>query len=186
MEEGKQCDLGHGPLKKVKTIEVGNIFPLSDKFSKIFNLKFKNKDGKEDYVLMGCYGIGISRLMGSIVEVSHDDKGIVWPKEVAPYDVHLIHVEDRETEGWAGEVYEKLEKAGVDVLWDDRENVSTGAKFADADLIGIPVRLVISKKVGVGKIEVKRRNEEEVKIMGIDDVLAYFCKDNKAECKDCC
>lgn len=177
--EGKQCDLGHGPLKKEKTIEVGNIFPLSDKFSKAFGLKFKDSSGEEKFVMMGCYGLGITRAMGTIVEVSNDDKGIIWPAEVAPFDVHLVHIEDSETEPWTKEVYEKLTKAGVDVLWDDRENVSAGAKFADADLIGIPVRLVVSKKVGVGKIEAKKRNEEEVKIMGIDDVLAYFCKDCK-------
>ncbi len=177
VKEGKECDLGHGPLKKVKSIEVGNIFPLKDKFSKIFDLKYKDKEGKENLVMMGCYGIGISRLMGAIVEVCNDDKGIVWPAQVAPYDIHMVHVEDKETEPWAKEVYEKLTKAGVEVLWDDRENVSAGEKFADCDLIGIPVRLVISKKVGVGKIEAKKRNEKEVKIMGIEDVLIYFCED---------
>ncbi|MEX2007418.1 MAG: proline--tRNA ligase [Candidatus Levyibacteriota bacterium] len=175
--EGKQCDLGHGPLKKVKTIEAGNIFPLSDKFSKAFGLKFKNKNGEEKYVMMGCYGLGITRVMGAIVEVSHDDKGIIWPKEVSPYQAHLVHIEDPGTEPWAKEVYEKLTEAGVEVLWDERENASAGQKFADADLIGIPVRLVVSAKLGKGKIEAKHRREKESKVMGIDDVLAYFCED---------
>lgn len=175
VKEGKQCDLGHGPLKKAKAIEVGNIFPLKDKFSKPLDLKFKDKDGKENYVMMGCYGIGISRLMGTIVEVKNDDKGIIWPSSVAPFDVHLIGIEG--SESWAKDAYEKLEKAGVDVLWDDRENATAGQKFADADLIGIPVRLVVSKKVGEGKIEVKKRDETESKIMGIEDVINYFCKD---------
>lgn len=184
--EGKQCDLGHGPLKKSKSIEVGNIFPIGDKFSRAFGLKFKDKDGKEKHVIMGCYGLGITRVMGAIVEVSHDERGIIWPKEVSPYDVHLVHIEDSPrgeagsgTEPWAKEVYKRLTGAGVEVLWDERENASAGEKFADADLIGIPVRLVVSAKLGKGKIEVKNRHENESKIMGIDDVLAYFCQDCK-------
>lgn len=186
VKEGKQCDLGHGPLKKAKGIEVGNIFRFGTSYSEKMNVMFTDEKGQRKPAYLGSYGIGTTRLIGAIVEVSHDEKGIIWPASVAPFDIHMVHVEDAETESWAKEVYEKLEKAEVDVLWDDRENVSTGAKFADADLIGIPVRLVISKKVGVGKIETKRRNEEEVKIMGVDDVLTYFCKDNKAKCKDCC
>jgi len=183
--EGKQCDLGHGPLRKVKTIEVGNIFPLSDKFSKAFGLKFKDNKGEEKYVMMGCYGLGITRAMGAIVEVNHDDKGIIWPAEVAPFDVHMVHIEDAESEPWAKEVYEKLTEAGIEVLWDDREAATAGQKFADADLIGIPVRLVVSKKVGKGKVEVKKRNETESKIMGVKDVLTYFCKCDDCECTDC-
>src|SRR3989344_7128532 len=133
VKEGKQCDLGHGPLKKVKTIEVGNIFPLKDKFSKAFGLTYKNKEGRDEFVIMGCYGIGISRLMGAIVEVLHDERGIIWPEQVAPFRVHLLVISD---EGLvisrANEVYEKLQKAGVDVLYDDREDTSAGEKFADA------------------------------------------------------
>ncbi len=169
--EGKECDLGHGPLKKVKTIEAGNIFPLSDKFSKAFGLKFKDKDGKEKYVMMGCYGLGITRAMGTIVEVSHDDKGIIWPAAVSPFDVHLVHIEDAESEPWAKEAYEKLTDAGVDVLWDDRENATAGQKFADADLIGIPVRLVVSKKVGQGKVEWKKRASQDSEMITLDAAI---------------
>ena len=158
VKEGKQCDLGHGLLKKAKAIEVGNIFPLGTKFSSAFGLTYKNKEGKDISIIMGCYGIGISRLMGAIVEVHHDEKGIIWPKEVAPYDAHLIMIND---EGLmikekADKIYEELQEAGVEVLWDDREDVSAGAKFADADLIGIPIRLVVSKRNG-DKIEWKER-----------------------------
>jgi len=170
--EGKQCDLGHGALEKVKTIEVGNIFPLSDKFSKAFGLKYKNKNGEEKYVIMGCYGLGITRAMGAIVEVSHDDKGIIWPQNVAPYDVHLVHIEDPQSEPWAKEAYEKLIDAGVEVLWDDRENASAGQKFADADLIGIPVRLVVSKKVGKGKVEWKARTEESSEVISLKECIS--------------
>jgi len=177
-KEVQECVLGHGPLKKVKTIEVGNIFPLKDKFSKAFNLTFKNSRGRDQLVMMGCYGIGISRAMGAIVEVFHDEAGIIWPKQVSPFDVHLIHIEDSPrgevgpgTESWAKEVYEKLTKAGIDVLWDDRENVSAGEKFADCDLIGISVRLVISKKLGKGRIEIKGRAEKKSEILPLDQIL---------------
>ncbi|MBI4091650.1 MAG: hypothetical protein HY427_00360 [Candidatus Levybacteria bacterium] len=169
VKEGKQCDLGHGPLKKSKSIEVGNIFPLKTRFSDAFGLTYKGQDGKQKPVIMGCYGLGISRLMGAIVEVHNDEKGIIWPKEVAPFDVHLVHIEDPGTESWAKGAYEKLTYAGIDALWDDRENVSAGEKFADADLIGIPVRLVISKKVGEGEVEWKNRDSKETKMMSIDE-----------------
>lgn len=174
--DGQPCRLGHGPLKKVKTIEVGNIFLLKDKFSKAFNLNYKDKSGKEHLVMMGCYGIGISRTMGAIVEVFNDKDGIIWSRSVSPFDVHLVHVEDPGTEVWAKEVYEKLIKAGIDVFWDDREDVSAGEKFADADLIGIPVRLVVSKKVGKGKVEVKKRDEGKIEILSLEKVPQFLKK----------
>lgn len=175
VKEGKECVLGHGPLKKAKTIEVGNIFPLKDKFSKAFDLKFRDKSGLEKSVMMGCYGIGISRAMGAIVEVFHDERGILWPKSVAPYDAHLVHIGDTETESWAKETYEKLTKAGVEVLWDDKEGVSAGEKFADADLIGIPTRLVVSKKVGKGRVEVKeKRTEQKSEVISTDHLYSRF------------
>ena len=120
---------------------------------------------------MGCYGIGISRLMGAIAEIHNDQNGLIWPKEVAPYDIHLISIGDEKlatTE--ALKIYESLNKAGVEVLWDDREDVSAGAKFADADLIGIPVRLVVSKRNG-DKIEVKRRDSERSELLNLEEVI---------------
>ncbi len=173
VKEGKECDLGHGPLKKVKTIEVGNIFPLYDKYSKALGLKFRDKDDSEKYVMMGCYGIGISRVMGAIVEVFHDDKGITWPKSVAPFDVYLLQL-DEESADWAKEVYEKLQENGVEVLWDDRAGVSAGEKFADCDLIGVPKRLVVSKKAGKGKVEVKERVLGETKILAVEQLIQIF------------
>ncbi|MEK7450354.1 MAG: aminoacyl--tRNA ligase-related protein [Patescibacteria group bacterium] len=180
VKEGKQCDLGHGPLKKAKAIEVGNIFPLKTKFSETFGLTYKDKDGKENPVVMGCYGIGISRLMGTIAEVYNDGKGIIWPENVAPYRTHLIGImnnarperdrrESRIKER-TDEVYEKLQKAGVEVLYDDREDVSAGGKFADADLIGIPVRMVVSEKTQ-DKIEWKKRTEEKTELLSLDEIL---------------
>ena len=172
VREGKQCDLGHGPLKKAKAIEVGNIFPLGTKFSDAFGLTYKNKEGKDVPVVMGCYGIGISRLMGTIAEIYNDKNGLMWPKEAAPYDAQLIMINDKGLiiKSRADEIYEKLEKAGVEVLYDDRDDVSAGAKFADADLIGIPSRLVISEKTG-DRIEYKERTSDKSELLDIEDVL---------------
>jgi len=174
-KEGQQCRLGHGPLKRVKTIEVGNIFPLKDKYSQVFGLTFKDKDGKDKNVMMGCYGIGISRLMGAIVEVFHDDAGILWPKQVAPFQVHLLVLSDERGVMRDGEnIYNKLQKTGMEVLWDDREDVSAGEKFADCDLIGIPTRLVVSKKVGRGKVEVKKRGQKKSEVLSLDRFLSQY------------
>ena len=170
-KDGQPCELGHGPLKKVKTIEVGNIFPLKDKFSKAFGLTYKDKKGEDKFAQMGCYGIGISRLMGAIVEVYNDDKGIIWPKTVSPFNVHLVHIEDPGTEPWAKDTYEKLTKAGIEVLWDNREDVTAGEKFADCDLIGIPARLVVSGKTGKGKVELKMRSEKQTRVGSVDNVI---------------
>jgi len=171
-KEGEKCPQCQSTLKKTKTIEVGNIFPLKDKFSKAFGLTYKDKSGKDKFVQMGCYGIGISRLMGAIVEVYNDDKGIIWPKSVAPFQAYLITIDNSQlTINDGKEVYEKLRKAGVKVLWDDREEVSAGEKFADCDLIGIPVRLVVSKKVGKGKVEFKARDKERIESLTLPQVI---------------
>jgi len=163
------------PLKKAKTIEVGNIFLLKDKFSRVFNLVYKDKNGKDKFVQMGCYGIGISRVMGAIVEVHHDERGIVWPDAVTPYDVHLIILENAKKE--ADKIYKELEKAGIDVLYDDREETSAGEKFADADLIGIPVRLVASDKTQNKvdpdsiRVEWKKRTENKTELLGFGEAV---------------
>jgi prolyl-tRNA synthetase len=126
---------------------------------------------------MGCYGIGVSRLVGAIVEASHDDKGIIWPEEVSPFQVHLVSLNAKNAdvqatvEEAAHKLYTALEKKGIEVLWDDRE-VAPGAKFADADLIGVPVRVVISEKsLAAGGAEVKARTESEASIVPLDDVI---------------
>lgn len=170
VKEGKQCDLGHGPLKKAKAIEVGNIFSLKTRFSDAFNLTYKNEKGEDKPVIMGCYGIGISRLMGTIAEVHNDQNGLIWPDQVAPFKVHLITINEQQLTGNKNDkVYETLNKAGVEVLWDDREDVSAGAKFADADLIGIPVRLVVSKR-NKDKIEWKERLGVDSQLLSLEEV----------------
>jgi prolyl-tRNA synthetase len=161
-----------------KCIEVGNIFPLKTRFSDAFHFELTGPDGKPTPVLMGCYGIGPSRVMGSVVEVHHDEAGIVWPKSVAPYHVHLVSIRPK-TEAAAEEVdisamslHDELEKQGIEVLWDDRANVSPGEKFADADLIGIPLRLVISERtLKEQSVEWKRRAAREPQMVRLDDVV---------------
>lgn len=171
VDENKACDLGHGNLKRVKTIEVGNIFPLGKKFSDAFGLVYKDENGNENTVIMGCYGIGISRLMGTIVEVHNDEKGIIWPENVAPFKVHLIGIGEKSR---ADKIYSELNSKGVEVLYDDRDDKSVGEKFSDADLIGIPYRFVISDKTGEGNIEVKKRSEKEAKIIPLKEAINFM------------
>ena len=152
-------------LKEAKSIEVGNIFPLGTRYAEALGLRFKDDAGKEKPVIMGSYGIGLGRLMGTVVETSHDDAGIVWPESIAPFQVHLI-----ELGGASGaDIYRDLQAAGISVLYDDRD-AAAGEKFADADLIGIPWRLVISPKTG-DTIEVKNRTEKTAKLMSLDEFL---------------
>lgn len=170
-KEGNKCPrCKTGKLTHATASEVGNVFDLGQKYGRDFDLGYLDENGKKQYPVMGCYGIGISRAMGVIVEKFHDSKGIIWPKIVAPFDVHLVHIEDPGTEPWAKSAYEELTKSGIEVLWDDREDVSAGAKFADADLIGIPARLVVSKKVGDGRVEFKQRNNEQSEVISVGDV----------------
>jgi len=146
-----------------RAIEVGNIFPLGKKYSEKMGALFINKDGNKKPIWFGSYGIGTTRNMGAIVEVCHDEKGIVWPRSVAPFQAYLVDLKDGE------KVHQKLVGVGVDVLWDDRD-VSAGQKFADADLIGIPVRLVVSEKTG-DKIEWKERSGTKTELVSVEEVI---------------
>ena len=164
-EEQNTCPVcGEKNLQPIKAAEVGNIFKLGTKFSKAFEMKFKDQNGETKEAIMGCYGIGVSRLLGAIVEASHDDKGIILPEGVAPFKFHLIETK----KGLGQELYEKMTGEGMSVLYDDRD-VSAGEKFADADLLGLPIRLVVSEKLG-DKIEVKRRAKEELEILNYEDI----------------
>jgi len=148
---------------------VGNVFKLGTRFSQAFNLKFRDENGNDHFVVMGSYGIGPSRLMGTIVEFYHDDRGIIWPEAVAPFKVNLIVLDRRFKEG--EELYNRLQKNGIEVLYDDRD-VSPGEKFIDADLIGCPIRLVISNKTLARKsIEIKKRSKNQIKLLTLTDIL---------------
>lgn len=166
-KEGDKCPkCGKDDLKPAKASEVGNVFDLGQKYTKAFDLTFIDTDGQRKYPVMGCYGIGVSRTMGVLVEKFHDEKGIIWPGSVAPFDAHLVDLKNGE------EIYKRLSAAGIDVLWDDRD-VSAGQKFADADLIGVPVRLVVSEKTG-DKIEWKERGKDEVELLNLDEIIKRY------------
>jgi len=165
-KEGSACPkCGEGKLSAAKGSEVGNVFDLGQKYGKDFGLTFTDEDGSKKYPVMGCYGIGISRLMGVIVEKNHDQKGMVWPRAVSPFAVHLLAINGADGES----AYNKLKEAGVDVLYDDRE-ATAGEKFADADLFGITWRAVISPKTG-DKIELKRRDSAEAELVSLADLM---------------
>jgi len=176
-KQNDPCPKCQTPLKKGKAIEVGNIFDLETRFSQAFDLKFIDDDGQEKYVVMGCYGIGTTRLIGAIVEVYHDEKGIIWPEEVSPYQVHLVglNLNERKIKERCYNYYQRLNKEGIEVLFDDRENVSSGEKLVDADLIGIPYRLVVSKKTKEN-VEVKKRKETQSKIVSLEEAIKLFKK----------
>lgn len=167
----KELGLDKKDLEEAKAIEVGNIFKLGTKFSEAEGLEFSDEDGQNKPAVMGSYGIGLGRLMGTVVEVLSDDKGIVWPEEIAPFGVHLIAIAGGEKE--ADKLYEKLLAENAEVLYDDRQDLSAGAKFADSDLIGIPLRAVVSSKsLKAGGVEIKKRNSDEVEIIKLEDFHA--------------
>ena len=160
-------------LVEKTAVEVGNVFSLGTKFSAPFDLKFKDKNGEEKLVVMGSYGIGLGRLIGTVVEVLSDDKGIIWPKSIAPFTVHLIELVGADDAGVhveAEKLYRELMNKGIEVLWDDRD-MRAGEKFAESDLMGIPLRAVVSKKMHEeGKVEIKIRATGEVRIVEGADI----------------
>jgi len=164
-----QC--GNRKLKEEKGSEVGNIFKLKNRYSQPFNLKYKDEKGEEKEVLMGCYGIGISRLMGVIAETYNDEKGIIWPESVAPFQIHLLHIGNSPASlKFADKVYQVLQKSCIKVLYDDRKSATAGEKFSDSDLIGIPWRAVVSEKTG-DKIEIKKRSEEKTELVSEKNLI---------------
>ncbi len=178
MKEGDACPNGDGTLSIVKGIEVGNIFDLGTKYSDAFDVNFVDETGERKRVLMACFGIGTSRLVGAIVEACHDERGMIWPKSVAPFQVHLVTLNSKDAVvkesimNSAQDLVSRLEAQGIEVLWDDREDVSPGAKFADADLIGVPLRLIISEKsLKEDSVEWKERSSTESRLVKLGDVV---------------
>ncbi len=166
VEEGERSPDGKGHLKFAKGIEIGHIFKLGTRYSESLGLEVIDNNGKSNPVVMGSYGIGVSRVMAAIAEQYADESGLVWPKEITPYHVHLIPVsmKDETQQALADEIYTLLDEAGYDVLVDDRDE-RAGVKFADSDLIGLPIRIVIGKKAGEGIVEfVNRQTKETIEI----------------------
>ena len=171
-----ECPQCHNKnLQEEKAIETGNIFKLKTKFTEAFDFKFLDENGKEQLALMGCYGLGLTRLMGTVVELFNDQNGIIWPKSIAPYQVHLVHLGNKEEViKEAEKIYDTLQKEKIEVLYDDRKE-SAGVKFKDSDLIGVPVRIVVSEKTLSKKsVEVKRRDEEGFEMVGIRKLAEYI------------
>ncbi len=172
------ADLGieKDALVEQRAVEVGNIFSLGTKFSEPFELTYADEQGEQKPVIMGSYGIGLGRLMGTIVEVLSDDKGMIWPEAVAPFRVHVLALGETDTVASAAqELYEKLNGQGIEVLFDDRTGLSAGEKFADADLLGMPYRVIVSERsLKEGGYEVKKRTEEKGQIMNQEALFNFL------------
>ena len=159
-------------FEEAKSVEVGDIYSLGEKFSNAIGLNYKDEEGKEKPVYMGSYGIGVPRVMGAIVEIFSDDKGMVWPESVAPFKYHLVELSggDEEIKKKADDLYNKLTELGIEVLYDDRD-MRPGEKFADSDLIGIPHRIVFGKKTTDDAIEVVDRTTGETTMISFKELL---------------
>jgi prolyl-tRNA synthetase len=171
---GESCPRCDGTLQAARGIEVGHIFKLGTKYSEAMNCRYLDAQGKSQPVIMGCYGIGITRIAAAWIEQNHDDKGIIWSPQISPFDAHLIglNLEDPAVAAQAEQIYERLQAAGLDVLYDDRL-ARAGEKFSDADLIGIPARLTISKRtLEQGKLEFKLRREPKAELLTFEEAQA--------------
>ena len=166
-----ELGLKRDALTEAKSIEVGNIFKLGTKYSKPLGLVFKDEKGDEKLVVMGCYGIGLGRVMGTVVETLCDEKGIVWPESIAPFRMHLVELsQDEKIKKFAESLYADLTAAGVEVLYDDRD-ARAGEKFADSDLLGIPYRVVVGKNTSPDAIEVVSRKSGETVVVARNQLL---------------
>lgn len=172
IQEGDKSPDGNGLIKFAEGIEVGHVFKLGTRYSEAMNAVYLDENGRNQPMIMGCYGIGVSRTLAAVAEQFNDEKGLLWPTNLAPYHVHLIPVnmKDETQAALAEELYSSLKKQGYDVLMDDRQE-RPGVKFADSDLIGLPVRITVGKKASEGIIEVKIRKSGEVLEIGTDALV---------------
>lgn len=175
-KKARICPNCKGKLEKINTIEVGHCFQLEEKYSRALNFYFFDKDGKRKLVTMGCYGIGLGRLMDAIVQIHHDVNGIIWPIEVAPFLVHVLLLGGDNKVKKAGlKLYQEIQSKNIEVLLDDREEISPGEKFAEADLIGIPYRVVISPRTLKRNCgEIKRREKREAKLVKLHKLSQFL------------
>ncbi len=175
VKEGGACPKCSGTIVSGSAIEVGNIFRLGTRFADAFGLTYQDERGAPQKVIMGSYGIGPGRVLATIVENSSDERGIIWPKSVAPFAIHLISLgKDKKTMSAAKKLYSELSKAGVEVVWDDRA-VGAGEKFGDADLLGAPLRIVVSDKtLAEKKVEIKERGKATPKLISVKELFKNF------------
>ncbi|MBR5488766.1 MAG: proline--tRNA ligase, partial [Firmicutes bacterium] len=173
LKVGDACPVCGAPIKHARGIEVGQVFKLGTKYSAAMNATYKDENQKDQLIVMGCYGIGVTRTLSAVVEQHHDEDGIIWPVSVAPYHaiISLVNIKDEEQVAAAERIYEELQRAGVEVLLDDR-NERPGVKFKDADLLGIPVRITVGKRAPEGVVEYKLRREAEKSEKTIEEAIA--------------
>lgn len=170
---GDGCPRCRGKLRAARGIEIGHIFKLGTKYSQAMGCTYLDANGKPQPVVMGCYGIGVSRIAAACIEQNHDDKGILWPPQIAPYHVHLIalNLEDETIRQAAERLYERLQAEGIEVLYDDRP-LRAGEKFGDADLLGLPVRLTLSKRTcEQAKVEFKLRRDAQAQLLSVEEAI---------------
>jgi len=167
LKKNLKCPQCGGKLIQKKSIEVGHTFRLGTKYSESLGLYFIDKEMRKKPVIMGCYGIGLGRLMATIVEINNDKRGIIWPTEVAPFQIHLLRIENsRKVIAASDKLYNDLKAMGLEILYDDRDDKSAGEKFAEADLLGMPIRVVVSEKtLKFDSAEIKKRNESKIKLI---------------------
>jgi len=165
----KKCPKCKQGLETKKAIEVGHIFALGTKYSQAMRANFTDKTGSVHPIVMGCYGIGLPRLLSVVVENNHDQKGIIWPKSIAPFDVHILSLENNPKVKRASEkLYKDLQKADIEVLYDDREDKTPGEKLVDADLIGIPYRVIVSERsLSKNCVEIKKRDKKKLEMVNL-------------------
>lgn len=175
LKEGDACPICGAPVRHARGVEVGQIFKLGTKYSAPMHAVYKDENQQDQLIWMGCYGIGVSRTFQAIIDMpqNHDESGIIWPMPVAPYHVIITEVKpgDEAQDAVSQKIYDALTKAGVEVIWDDR-NERPGVKFKDADLIGIPVRITVGKLAGEGIVEYKRRRDADKREIGVEEAIA--------------
>jgi len=178
VQEGEKCPKCGAPLKMVRGIEVGNIFQLGVRYSKAMNLTYTDENGDEQTPIMGCYGIGVGRTLASVIEASHDDYGPIWPLSISPWQVQInaLQMDKEGVRETAEKLYSELENLGIEVLYDDR-NLGAGPQFAEADLMGIPLRLIVAPKaLANGMVEYKIRGTDEKGTLPLEQVVSFTQK----------
>ena len=175
VRDGDPAPDGSGPIRTARGMEIGHVFQLGRKYAEALGLQVLDPNGSLVTVTMGSYGIGVTRIMAIIAEGHHDEKGLIWPKNVAPYDLHVIATgKDEVVFDLAESISGRVEQAGFDVLYDDRPKVSPGVKFADAEVIGVPTILIVGRGAAEGRVELWNRASGEKTEMSVDEALSQL------------
>jgi prolyl-tRNA synthetase len=177
--ESLECEKCHGVLEMKSCIECGHIFNLGSKYSTSMGLEFLDNSGKKNFVLMGCYGIGIGRLLSTVAEVCSNERGIIWPKSIAPFQIHIINLnlKDDESKKKIEQLYQDIKNIEKNTLYDERQGISAGEKLIEADLIGSPIKIICSEKtIKEGKVEVRERSKNDIRLVNLSEVTGEISK----------